>query len=614
MDSQIYRNFTSINTKFTFSHAIVWPDRKLFHIKGNFCGTKNHKEAEMKRRVFAVSAVLLAVGLLTGMFSMTANAQYKKAPGTQASEKDVAVKTCYGCHDPVKQLHTMGKHIKVNCVNCHSGLAKHAANPGPDTRPATDTSWEACGKCHKEQYNSFMNIATNVRPARDEKSQLTGRSPNPFWEKLMAGHGFTKEHNATRSHVAMLTDHLIVDRAYGGRFQAKNGWEYIFEKGKAWDILTDTHHETKEHKAFLPQSAAAANSVCLQCKSQDQILKWSYMGDKVGGKTTWDRTSNVVELVQDLNHGLNCFFCHDPHAAKPRIVRDGLIQALTRPEGDTLWAKDAKHTNIKVIDMGLRGFTRKIAILEKYDTRLQCGQCHVEYNCNPGFDPKNPDTSAYSIKMGSQLTNHFPFKDVFGIYDHYKTQVSFLDFKHALTGGLLWKAQHPEAETFYNSKHAKAGAGCDSCHTPKMKDPKTGKVWTSHFAATPRIQLKQTCLAAKCHPDWTEEKAKYAIDSVKAHIRGKMRKAEFRIAALIDKIVAAKAAGVDPDVIKKAQDQHLKAHILWEYWTAENSDGFHNPDMAKESLLKSADEAFKGIKMIDDAMAPKTTASAAPAK
>ncbi|MEK6698532.1 MAG: ammonia-forming cytochrome c nitrite reductase subunit c552 [Nitrospirota bacterium] len=554
----------------------------------------------MNKKVIAGIALVVAIGFMVGLFVAQADAQYKGAAMVKAAaEKDVKVGTCYTCHDPVKQLHTMGKHSKVNCSKCHAGLEKHAANPGPDTRPATNTSWEACGQCHKEQYQSFMKQALH-RPARDEKSQLTNRSPNPFWDKLMAGHGFTKEHNLTRSHVNMLTDHLIVDRAYGGRFQAKNGWEYIFEKGKAWDILTDTHHETKEHKAFIPQSAAAANPVCLQCKSQDQILKWSYMGDKVEGKTTWDRTSNVVELAKDLSHGLNCFYCHDPHAAKPRIVRDGLIQALTRPEADTLWHKDPKRTNIKVIDMGLRGFNRKIAILDKYDTRLQCGQCHVEYNCNPGTDTKTGEP----VKMGDQRTNHFPYKDVFGLYEHYKNQINFLDFKHAITGGLLWKAQHPEAEAFYNSKHAKAGAGCDTCHTPKMKN-KQGKMFTSHFAVTPKVQLKETCLTSRCHPKWTEEEAKYAIDSVKAHIKGKMRKAEFRISVLIDKIVTAKAANVDPEVIKKAQDQHLKAHILWEFWTAENSDGFHNPDMAKEALMKSAQEAFDGIKLIDDAMAAK---------
>jgi formate-dependent nitrite reductase cytochrome c552 subunit len=123
--------------------------------------------------------------------------------------------------------------------------------------------------------------------------------------------------------------------------------------------------------------------------------------------------------------------------------------------------------------------------------------------------------------------------------------------------------------------------------------------------------LKETCLAAKCHPTWTEEQAKYSIDSIRAFGKGKMRKAEFWLAALIDKIVEAKKAGVDPEVIKQAQDQHLRAHILWEYWTAENSDGFHNPEMARESLTRSVDESQKGIKILTDAMTPKT-ASATP--
>jgi len=554
----------------------------------------------MKKTVYAVFVMVL-VAVIGGMYFSSADAEkYKpaKAIEVKAVEKDVKADACYGCHTTVKDLHKMGKHAKLNCTKCHSGLEKHLKAPGPDTRPGTNLSWEACGQCHKEQFESFMKEAYH-RPARDEKSQLTGRSPNPYWDKLMAGHGFTKEHNLTRSHNWMLIDHLIVDRAYGGRFQGKNGWNYIFDKGRAWDVLVDKYPENKEQKTFIPQTAAAANPVCMQCKTQDQILKWSYMGDKVEGKTTWDRTSNVVEFVKDLQHGLNCITCHDPHAAKPRIVRDGLIQALTRKEADTLWHKDPKRTKIKVIDMGLRGFTRKIAILDKYDTRLQCGQCHVEYNCNPGTDTKTGEP----VKMSDQRTNHFPYKDVFGLYEHYVNQINFLDFKHGLTGGLLWKAQHPEAESYYNSKHAKAGVGCDSCHTPKMKN-KAGKVYTSHYAVTPKVQLKETCL--KCHPKWTEEMARYSIDSVKAHIRGKMRKAEFHLSALIDKIVAGKAVGLGEDVIKQAQDQHLRAHILWEYWTAENSDGFHNPEMAREALTKSVDESQKGIKIINDAFAAKT--------
>lgn len=141
---------------------------------------------------------------------------------------------------------------------------------------------------------------------------------------------------------------------------------------------------------------------------------------------------------------------------------------------------------------------------------------------------------------------------------------------------------------------------------PKIKDKKTGKTYTSHFAATPKVQLKETCL--RCHPKWSEEQARYAIDSVKAYTRGKMRKAEFWLSALIDRIVEAKKSGIDAAAIEKAQEQHLRAHILWEFWTAENSDGFHNPEMSRESLARSVDESQKGIKIIADAMAAKSGA------
>ena len=544
-------------------------------------------------RRFTIVIALTVVVLLTAV-GMAAEKKLSRQKELKASE-------CYECHGVIKELHTGGNHAKVQCGNCHQGLDQHLANPGPETRPVTDMAWEACGKCHKEQYTSFMKVSWH-RPARDEKSQLTNRAPNPFWDKLMMGHGFTKEHNLTRSHSWMLTDQFVVDRAFGGRFEPKKGWNYVFEEGKVWDILQDKEPGTNAQKPFKPQTATAANPVCFQCKSQDRILDWAYMGEP-GKGAKWSRTSAPVEMARSLQHGLNCFTCHDPHAARPRIVRDALIDALTRPDGDTLWHKDPKRTGIKVLDMGERGYTRKIALLEKYDSRLLCGQCHVEYNCNPGYDPKNPDLSTYSVTMTDPRTNHFPYTDVFGLYEHYRNKVSFLDWKHTLTGGLLWKAQHPETETHYNSKHAKANVQCDDCHTPKIKDKKSGKVYTSHFAATPRVQLKETCL--KCHKYWTEEQARYSIDSIKAYTKGRMRKAEFWLCALVDTIVEAKKSGVDAESIVKAQDQHLRAHIFWEYWTAENSDGFHNPEMARESLTRSVDESQKGIAILQQAMAAK---------
>jgi len=308
-------------------------------------------------------------------------------------------------------------------------------------------------------------------------------------------------------------------------------------------------------------------------------------------------------MAQDVSHSLNCFFCHDPHSAKPRVVRDGLIQALTRPEKDTLWHKDPKATKIDVRDMGVRGYTRKIALLEKTDTKLMCGQCHVEYNCNPGIDP----TTGQPIGMADQRTNHFPFVAVWDITKHYD-DLKFRDFRHALTGALLWKAQHPDVETFWNSKHDKAGVGCNDCHMPKVTDPKTRKIYTSHWQTSPKNYLKETCL--RCHAGWDETKARYVIDSTYAHIQGKTRKAEFWLVQLVDKFGEANAVAVDEAVLKDARRKHDEAHAHWEWWTAANGAAFHNTDQAKDSLNRSMVLAQEGIKILDDAIKAKRSAPA----
>jgi formate-dependent nitrite reductase cytochrome c552 subunit len=533
--------------------------------------------------------VLVAIALVACLMAPAAFAQ-AKAPARVAAKVDA--QTCYGCHAPIKEFHAAAKHRAVSCAACHDGIDTHLGEPSK--RPVTRTDPATCGGCHKLQYESFTTMNWQ-RPARFEKSQAGGPSPNPAWDKLMLPHGFTREHNLPRSHTFALLDQLVVDRAFGGRFAPKNGWQYLTLSGsvKVWDVLEDKY-PGEDHKPLKPGTAAAANPVCLSCKTQDHILDWAYLGDPVPN-AKWSRTSKVNEMAKDVNHALNCFYCHDPHSAGPRVVRDGLIQALTRPEKDTLWHQDANATRIDVKELGVRGYTRKIALLAKYDTKLQCGQCHVEYNCNPGIDP----ATGKPIAMTDVRTNHFPLKDVWNITKHY-TDLQFRDFKHGITGALLWKSQHPDVETFWNSKHDQAGVSCQSCHMPKLKDKKTGKTYTSHWQTNPRNYLKETCLT--CHTNWNETQARYAIDSLGAHIQGKTRKAEFWLTRLVDKFEEANTVGIDEAALKAARDKHYEAHAHWEWWTSTNGAAVHNPDQAKESLNRSMTLSQEGIKILNEAM------------
>jgi nitrite reductase (cytochrome c-552) len=97
----------------------------------------------------------------------------------------------------------------------------------------------------------------------------------------------------------MNLDHLIVDRSYGGRFQLKD-WTYITDSKAVltnmWElVLKDADPANSDQKIFLPGTATAANPVCMNCKSFDNILKWKYMGDP-DPRAKWSRVSQTGRI------------------------------------------------------------------------------------------------------------------------------------------------------------------------------------------------------------------------------------------------------------------------------------------------------------------------------
>jgi len=258
-----------------------------------------------------------------------------------------------------------------------------------------------------------------------------------------------------------------------------------------------------------------------------------------------------------------------------------------------IFAKDG-NTDLKVVDF--RDF-RKIGVMSKTDSRMMCAQCHVEYNCNPG----SQWSDGKKVGFDDQRTNHFPLKNAKELLAHYK-KLDFYDFKHAVTGARLIKMQHPEAEAFAGSVHDKAGVQCHQCHMPQEKNS-AGKTYTSHQVVRPIDHVKQSCLT--CHPKSTVEEKLYQIQAVQNYTRGKMRKSEAMLGELIDTFAAAQKAGVPEATLAEARKQHEVAHVLWEWWTAENSDGWHNPGLAKESLASSMAASQKGIDLLKEAMKKK---------
>ena len=461
-------------------------------------------------------------------------------------------------------------------------------NDPEKNKPVTIIDQALCAKCHKDQYDSFYKFDYEAA-ARKEKGVPAGRSP--MQDKLLAPYGFTFEHNEPRGHAFMVIDQFVVDRFQGGRFQFKDGWRGASASGKTWDVLTDKAEGNKEWKP-LSQSAMAGNPTCIQCKTSDHILKWKFLGDK-DPKAKWSRESNIVEVAKDTNNPVGCIHCHDPHGTQPRIVRDELINEIDK--GSKMFAGKDGKTDLKVISF--RDGFRKIGIMKKADSRMMCAQCHVEYACGKGYE----FGTGKGVGFDDQRTNHMPLRQVKELLEHYR-KLNFYDFKHEVTGAQLVKLQHPEAETYSGSVHDKAGVTCSDCHMPKQKG-KSGKMFSSHGVIRPKNHIKESCLGCHAHAKDTVAKKLYEVEAVQNYTRGKMRKAEYWLGQLIDNYAAAQHMGVVPSVLDQARAKHEEAHVLWEWWTAENSDGFHNPGLARDSLGASITASKAGVKILTDAMA-----------
>ncbi len=531
----------------------------------------------MLKQKLAAAATIVGLGALLAIPSVAAKAKPTAKAANDGRE------TCYACHTEVKALKEKSKHASISCTVCHEKTKEHLDNPSRETRPVTKIDQAVCGSCHKNQYESFYAVHHDPTGARKEKGVPAGRSP--IQDKLLAGHGFTFEHAEPRGHAYMVVDQFAVDRFQGGRYQFKGGWKNYDKVGKTWDILQDNGASKK-----LTETAMAGNPTCVQCKSSDLILKWKHLGDK-DPRAKFDRTSNVNDVIKDVHNPVGCIHCHDPHGTQPRIVRDGLIQAIEKDPAKNIFAKNGK-TDLKVIDF--RGF-RKIGVMEKTDSRMMCAQCHVEYNCNPGTQRSD----GKPVTFADARTNHFPLANSLQALEHYR-KLDFFDFKHAVTGAKLIKFQHPEAETYAGSVHDKAGVQCHQCHMPQMKG-KDGKKFSTHGVVKPIQTPQESCVS--CHKDYSVNKAKFMIETIRNYTKGKMRKSEYWLGQLIDTFAVAQRSGVAPAVLEQARLKHEEAHAYWEYWTAENSDGFHNPEQARESLTRSIAASKAGVKVLKDAMA-----------
>ena len=296
---------------------------------------------------------------------------------------------------------------------------------------------------------------------------------------------------------------------------------------------------------LTPGDAKETHATCYSCKSSNNPALW-----KEYGLEGYDAMM-FRDMTDKINNPIGCANCHEAGTMR-LIVTNPSFEAALKAQGKD-WTT----------------FTR-----QEMRTAV-CGNCHVEY---------------YFVGDHKVLT--FPWDKgtrIDQIVDYY-TENGFSDWKYPGTDTPMLKAQHPEYEMYTaDSTHYKAGVSCADCHMPYVSDG--AAKYSSHDVHSPLMTPENTQAACgQCHTDTTYVVKR--VNDIQKQVYDTKIETEN---ALIDAIAALKAATAntnsDPALLDQARQLHRKAQFMWDFVSAENSMGFHNPEYILKILADSTNMA-----------------------
>ncbi|MEJ5241760.1 MAG: ammonia-forming cytochrome c nitrite reductase subunit c552 [Anaerolineales bacterium] len=309
--------------------------------------------------------------------------------------------------------------------------------------------------------------------------------------------------------------------------------DYNEERGHEW-ALTDVR-ATKRVNEKTP-------GTCYSCKTANNPQLWAEMGMAEYDKTPFS------ELGKRIDQTIGCANCHEANTMRLIVTNPALEEALKAQGKD--W----------------RTFTRQEM------RTVVCANCHVEY---------------YFKGEGKYLT--FPWHNgtkVEEIWEYY-SEIGFKDWEYPDTKTPMLKAQHPEYEMYTaGSTHYNAGVACADCHMPYVRDG--AMKYSMHDIHSPLLNPELAC--GQCHTD--TQVVVRRVNLIQEQVYNTKIATED---AIIDAINAIKAAAAnpnsDPALLEEARQLHRQAQFYWDFVSAENSMGFHNPEYALKILAEATNLA-----------------------
>ncbi len=485
----------------------------------------------MVRRLLVLSSAVLALAMAVAAGWQGVSGQLSDIAAIRAQE------ACRDCHRQIATSHAQNSHSGLACSQCHPKALEHQDADDPaKVLPVVDFRAEVCGSCHRFQYETYFMSEPGVAglyggtPADPREHPKT--KDFPLYNKIIAGHGFTKEYNEDRSHKFILRDHIDIKRA--------------------------------------------KNVACLNCKATPVTYYWgrTWKGTKLDENAKWDEVIALIpKEMQD--YGASCTHCHDPHTTNLRIINKALQAAIAERGVNPYWQeKNAKS----------------FAEADKQQKEiLVCAQCHVEYVCGPGADKKvrfvfgwrkvrDLDDFYRSEFNYMQDWIHAIIEEPLIKSQHPEVEL-FWESKYERSGASCVTCHMPKVQINGRTltshwlvsplryidryiKGEKLGAfPCGQCH-----------------AVSPQV-LREQVLRVQKHVDEAQKRVQQALsDSIDAIAAAKKAQKDGKT--------------VNEQLLRQAIRFHQLAHVRWENLVvSENSMGFHNPEEVLKELTEAMDYA-----------------------
>ncbi len=310
-------------------------------------------------------------------------------------------------------------------------------------------------------------------------------------------------------------------------------------------------------------------ATCWNCKTA-KMNEWLAKD----GDAFWSKNVNDYrEEVDPMDNTIGCANCHNPETMELQLYSAPLKEWLQRSGRD-------------------------IEKISRNEMRsLVCAQCHVEYY----FTHKDNGPAAKPV---------FPWDKGFNpedIYQYYKNNGPkngpFVDWVHAASKTPMIKMQHPEYETWLDGPHGAAGVSCADCHMSYERVD--GQKISSHWWTSPLKDPKMSA-CRQCHADKSAEYLKERVIYTQDKTFRQLLKAQEMSVKAHEAVRLASDAFVEKNanydqLMLDAREMVRKGQLFWDYVSAENSIGFHNPAKALDTLMTSMECSQKAVDLASEA-------------